>query len=197
MRFFAILFSFLFFAAPALAEDKYNFDKSHTRILFFISHLGFSETVGDFTDYDGWFIFNEQEPAKSMVDVTLKPAGIHTVSPKLDEHLQSADFFNTAKYPTIHFVSKSIKVTGAKTGEITGDLTILGVTKPVTLNVTFNKADFFPMTGNYVAGFSAKTTIKRSDFGMNYSIPMVGDEVRVEIYTEGIHESKKQPAKHE
>ena len=194
MRLFTPLFSvFLMLSAPALAENNFEFDKSHTRILFFVNHLGFSDTVGEFTDYDGGFVFNEKDPAKSSVDVTLKPSGIRTPSAKLDEHLQNKDFFHTSKYPTIRFISKEIVVTGEKTANVIGDLTLLGTTKPVTLQVTFNKAAHHPMNGKYVAGFSAKGVVKRSDFAMNYLVPMVGDNVRLEIHTEGVNVTKKQP----
>lgn len=194
MRFLTLLLSALLFAAPVAAQDnKFTFDKSHTRILFFINHMGFSETVGEFTMYDGHFVFDEQDPTKSSVDVVLKPAGIRTPSPELDKHLQGTDFFNTEKFPDITFKSTAVKVTGKNTGEATGDLTILGVTKPATLKITFNKADYHMMTGSYVAGFSGEATIKRSEFGMNYGIPMVGDEVRLLVHTEGVNESRKKP----
>ncbi|MFO0388497.1 MAG: YceI family protein [Alphaproteobacteria bacterium] len=194
MRILPLLLAALTFATPVLAEDnKFTFDKSHTRILFFISHMGFSETVGDFTVYDGSFVFDEKDPTKSSVEVTLKPEGIRTPSPELDKHLQNQDFFNSAKFPDITFKSKEIKVTGKNTGEALGDLTMLGVTKPVTLRITFNKADYHMMTGEYVAGFSAEAVVKRSEFGMNYGIPMIGDDVRLIVHTEGVNASRKKP----
>jgi polyisoprenoid-binding protein YceI len=184
-----IVLSFSALAAPA----KYDFDKSHTRILFFINHLGFSEMVGEFTNYDGNFTFDEKDPTKSTIDVTLKPAGIRTSSAELDKHLQTKDFFNSEQFPDIHFVSTGVKVTGEKTGEVTGNLTMLGVTKPVTMVVRFNKADFHPMTQAYVAGFYGEALVKRSDFGMGYGIPMVGDDVRLQVYTEGNTMDIKKP----
>lgn len=176
---------------PALAADRYEFDKSHTSILFFISHLGYSQTVGKFTEFDGHFTFDQQKPETSSVDVTLKPAGIRTSSTALDEHLQNKDFFNTAQFPDIRFKSTAVKVTGENTGEVTGDVTLLGVTKPVVLNVRFNKADVHPKTQDFIAGFSAEATLKRSDFGMVYGIPMVGDEVKLVIETEGVNVDRK------
>ena len=194
MRLLSVLLSLFLLTSPAFAEDnKFTFDKSHTRILFFINHMGFSDTVGEFTAYDGHFIFDEKDPTKSSVDVVLKPEGIRTPSPELDKHLQNQDFFNVAKFPDITFKSREIKVTGKNTGEALGDLTMLGVTKPVTLRITFNKADYHTMTGSYVAGFSGEAVIKRSEFGMNYGIPMVGDEVRLLVHTEGVNESRKKP----
>lgn len=181
----------LLVATPAYAADRYDFDKGHTNILFFIDHLGFSKTIGKFTEYDGYFTFDEKKPETSSIDVTLKPAGIKTSSAPLDEHLQKADFFNTEKFPDIKFVSTGIQITGAKTGIITGNVTMLGVTKPVALNVTLNKAGTHPKTMELVAGFSAEATLKRSDFGMTYGIPMVGDEVKIVIETEGVNVESK------
>lgn len=178
------------FTAPALA-DKYDFDKSHTKVLFFINHLGFSDTIGEFTSYDGNFTFDEKKPETSSVDVTIKPSGIRTSSSALDNELQGEKFFNSEKFPDIRFVSKSVKVTGANTGDILGEVTMLGVTKPVTMKVTFNKADYHPFTQAYVAGFHAEATLKRSDFGMNSYLPAVGDEVRIMVNTEGLSQDRK------
>lgn len=191
MRNIALFAAALLFSDPALAVEKYEFDKSHTNILFFVNHLGFSETVGKFTDYDGHFMFDVNAPEKGSVDVTLKPSGIKTSSQGLDEHLQKEDFFNTEKFPEIRFVSTGVKVTGEKTGNVTGNLSMLGVTKPVVLHVTFNKADFHPKTQDFVAGFSATATLKRSDFGMGNYIPMVGDEVKLLVHTEGVNVDRK------
>lgn len=181
--------------APAFAADKYEFDKSHTRILFYINHLGFSDMVGEFTDYDGYFTFDENKPEDSSIDITLKPSGIRTSSKELDEKLQGEKFFKSDQFPTIKFVSNKVKKTGEKTGEVEGIVTMLGVSKPTTLTVHFNKADYHPYTNNFVAGFSASSTIKRSEFGMKEYLPMIGDEVRIEVQTEGVNlDRKKQEA---
>lgn len=183
------------FATPAAAADHYEFDKSHTAILFFINHLGFSETVGKFTEYDGQFMFDPAKPEESKIDVTLKPAGIRTSSEALDKHLQNADFFNTEKFPDIRFVSTAVKITGEKTGDVTGNLTMLGVTKPVVLRVTFHKIGNHPMTQSLMAGFTGEATLKRSEFGMGYGIPNVGDEVRLLVHTEIVNMDKQQKVK--
>jgi polyisoprenoid-binding protein YceI len=190
-RFLIALLSVLFFAAPVFAADRYEFDKAHTRILFFVNHAGFSDMVGEFTAYDGFFTFDPKDAAQSTIDMTLKPAGIRTSSAKLDEHLQTPDFFNTAQFPDIHFVSTGIKVTGENTGDVTGNLTMLGVTKPVVLHVHLNKADYHPITQDFMAGFSAEASLKRSDFGMTKYVPMVGDEVRLMVQTEGVDVDRK------
>lgn len=180
---------------PAYALHRYEFDKGHSHIVFFVNHLGFSNMLGMFNDYEGSFEFDEQHPENSKVDVTLHPRGIKTTSEILDSVLQGESFFNTKKYPDIHFVSTKTKVTGDHTGELTGNVTMLGVTRPMTLNVTFNKAGYHPLTNLYVAGFSARAALKRSDFGMDYLIPMVGDEVRVEIEVEAIDVDRKNAEK--
>lgn len=180
-----------FFSAKVYAADKYEFDKEHTAILFYVNHLGFSEIIGEFTDYDGFFIFDPKKPEDSSVDVTLRPSGIRTSSSALDSDLQGDKFFKSDEFPTIHFVSRKIKPKGAKIGEIYGDLTLLGITKPATLIVRFNKADYHPITKNFIAGFSASAKVKRSDFGMAEYVPMVGDVVRIEVQTEGINIDQK------
>jgi len=178
---------------PAKA-DSYKFDKAHTTILFTINHMGFSEMVGIFRDYDGSFVFNQARPENSSVEVTIRPKGIETSSSALDRELQKSSWFDSENFPEMRFVSTGVKVTGKNTADITGDLTLLGVTKPVTLHVHFNKADYQQITNNYVAGFYAEGVLKRSDFGMDYAISMVGDEVHLQIWTEGINQAKKQPA---
>jgi len=187
-----IIFAFiLLLAGPALAADRYEFDKSHTNIVFFINHVGFSNMVGLFTNYDGHFTFDPKKPEESTIDITIKPTGIRTSSTALDEHLQKPEFFNTEKFPEIKFVSTGVKITSEKTGDVTGNVTMLGVTKPAVLHVTFNKSDYHPVTKDLIAGFSAEATIKRSDFGMTTGIPMVGDEVRLIIETEGVNVDMK------
>lgn len=196
MRNIVLSLSSLLVAFPAHAADRYEFDKSHTAILFFVDHIGFSKTVGKFNDFDGYFTFDEKKPETSSIDVAIKPASVQTSSSKLDEHLQNKDFFNSAQFPEVKFVSTSIKVTGRNTGDVTGDLTMLGVTKPVVLQVTFNKSANHPMTQDPVSGFSATTTIKRSEFGMSYGLGMVGDEVKLIIETEGVNvDAKKRSEK--
>ena len=169
-------------------EERYLFDKDHTNILFFVNHLGFSMMKGKFHEYDGEFIFNREDPGRSSVDVTIATASVDTDHDGLNAHLRTADFFDTATHPTMSFKSTAIERTGQNTALITGDFTMLGVTQPVTLDVTFNKADVHPVNGKYIAGFSGGTTIKRSDYGMTYGVPGIGDEVQVMLEVEGIRQ---------
>src|SRR5690242_18260646 len=143
------IFTFLtatLLSTPALALDHYEFGKQHTNILFHINHIGFSEMIGLMTSYDGSITFDEKTPDKSTIDVNIHPAGIRTSSELLDKELQGEKWFNTGKFPDIHFVSTGVKVTGDKTGDVTGNMTMLGVTRPVVLHVHFNKGDYHPMT---------------------------------------------------
>ena len=176
-------------AGTASAEqERYVFDKAHTQILFFVSHLGFSMMQGEFHDYDGEFVFDRDDPSRSSVEVSIATASVDTDHEKLNEHLRTPDFFNSEAHPTMSFKSTSIERTGENSGRIIGDFTMLGVTRPLTLNVTFNKADVHPVNKNYIAGFSGSTTIRRSDYGMTYSVPAVGDEVEVRLEVEGIRQ---------
>lgn len=174
--------------AAQAGADRYAFDNAHSRVIFFISHIGFSNMIGQFRAMDGYFTFDPAHPEQSTVEVTLKPRDIDTNHDGLNDKLQGSDFFNSDAYPTITFVSTKVKKTGKNTGTALGELTLRGVTRPVTLNITFNKAGVHPYTQDYVAGFTAETSIKRSDFGMNYGLPdTLGNDVRVHIEVEGIN----------
>lgn len=180
--------------APAAARaevEHYEFDKAHTQIIFSVSHLGFSHSHGRFLDFDGGFSFDREKPENSAVSVTIRTAGLEMNDKAWNDHLKNEDFFNVEKHPEMTFKSTAIKVTGDKTADMTGDLTLLGVTKPVTLHVTHNKSDKFPFGDRYVSGFSAAGTLKRSDFGMTYGLPGVSDDVALIIEVEGI---RKDPA---
>ncbi len=187
-RFLLSFFAVLLIAAPAKANtetETYGFDKAHTQILFFVNHLGFSNSSGKFLDFDGAFVIDREDPSKSNVDVTIQTASINMDDEKWDAHLKNADFFNVEEFPTMTFKSTNVELTGEDTAKVTGDLTLLGVTKPVVLNVTHNKSDFHPYSGKMVAGFSVTGVIKRSDFGMDYGLPAVGDDVTLRIEVEG------------
>jgi polyisoprenoid-binding protein YceI len=179
--------------APLTAQaqiENYGFDKVHTQIFFSVDHLGFTQSVGRFLDFDGGIVFDRTKPEGSSVDVTIKTASLEMNDEKWNAHLKSADFFNVEKFPSISFKSTGIKVTGEKTADITGDLTILGVTKPTVLHTTFNNAGKHPFADEYHAGFSAAADIKRSDFGLKYGLPAVGDDVKITINVEAIRKDE-------
>jgi len=173
---------------PAYAEkvEEYTFDTVHTQILFFVSHIGFSVSEGEFIDFGGHYNIDREHPENSSVEVIIDTSSIDMDDEKWDDHMKNKDFFNVEKFPEMTFKSTAVKVTGENTAEVIGDLTLLGVTKPVTLNVTHNKTDFHPYSGKMVSGFSATAQLKRSEFGMTYGLPGVGDDVEIRIEVEGI-----------
>ena len=173
------LVALLFASLPAFAAEKYDIDPAHSAVIFSWNHFGFSNPSARFDKIEGSVQLDKADLTKSSVSVTLPLEALDTGVAKLDEHLKSPDFFDAAKYPTITFKSTKVE----KGLKITGDLTVHGVTKPVTLNAKVNKIALFEM-GPYkaqAAGFDAETVIKRSDFGVNKYVPNVSDEIPVRI----------------
>lgn len=181
----ALVAGLTFADAAAAAPVKYDFDKAHTQVFFAVSHLGFSFSQGRFNELDGHFVFDAENPAASSVEVAIKAASIDMGLERWDDHMKNADFLDVEKFPEITFKSTAIEVTGENTANITGDLTILGVTRPAVLATTMNKRGPHPMSGKDYIGFSATSTIQRSAFGMNYGLPNVGDDVTIRIEVEG------------
>lgn len=174
--------------SPAQAADRFTIDPTHTNVAFLVNHLGYSNMIGRFKEIEGEFTFDEKDIAANKVKVTVKTASIDTNHEARDKHLRSPDFFNTAEFPTMTFVSTKVEKTGERSGKITGDVTLLGVTKSVTFDITFNKMAPHPLpryNAILTSGFSARGSIKRSDFGMKYGIPGVGDEITLFIEVEG------------
>ena len=168
----------------AAAPVTYKLDPGHTMVLFSWNHFGFSNPTANLNQVDGTLVYDEAAPTKATVDVTLPLSGLDTFVPKLDEHLKSADFLDAAKYPTVTFKSTKVTSAGKDKLKVTGDLTVHGVTKPVTLDVTVNKVGPHPMMKVQTAGFDATATIKRSDFGVGAYVPNVSDEIKIRITTE-------------
>jgi polyisoprenoid-binding protein YceI len=169
--------------APAAATAKYDIDPAHSGVTFGWNHFGFSNPTARFDKIEGSLQLDQADLTKSSVSVTLPLDGLDTGVAKLDEHLKSPDFLDAAKYPTITFKSTKVEKAGDSGLKITGDLTVHGVTKPVTLDAKVNKIGLFEM-GPYkaqAAGFDATTTLKRSDFGVNKYVPNVSDEIPVRI----------------
>jgi polyisoprenoid-binding protein YceI len=167
--------------APSVPRSGgYALDRSHAKIVWSISHFGFSTYYGEFTDFDARLTLDAAAPEKSRLDATIDIASVSTNDAKLDAHLKNADFFDVAAHPRATYVSTAVRRTGARTAQVTGNLTLHGVTRPLTLAVTLNGAgENFAKT--YVAGFSAEGVIKRSEFGMTTYLPGLGDEVKLAI----------------
>ncbi|MEM9170031.1 MAG: YceI family protein [Pseudomonadota bacterium] len=174
--------------APNFAEDApsglYKADQGHRYIAFTYSHQGFSNPIIAVDDWTADLNWDAADVTKSTVNVTIQTASIDTGVEAFDKHIKSGDMFDVEKHPTITFTSTSVEKTGDDTGKITGDLTIKGVTKPVVLDATFNKAAFVDRAETHKIGFSAKTTIMRSEFGVDYAVPFVGDAVEIVIESE-------------
>jgi len=167
------------------APEKYTLDPSHSQIVFSYNHLGFSTTYGMFSGFEGEIMFDQENPAESSVSVSMPVRSMLTGWEKRFEHFMSEDFFGAAEGDMVTFTSTGIEVTGENTAQITGDLTMNGMTKSVVLDATLNQATGHPMKdGQPWAGFDATTTIKRSDFGVDKFAPHVSDEVGVMISIE-------------
>jgi len=160
---------------------SYKVEPSHTRILFAVSHMGFTTWYGEFTGASGTLTLDPKALAATKFDITLPANTISTTNAKLDGELNSPEWFNTAKYPVIEFKSGTVVQTGKNTADVTGELTFHGVTRPEILQVTFNAAGINGLTNQYTAGFDATGVIKRSDFNQSTYVPLIGDDVRLII----------------
>lgn len=175
---------------PALAEMKsYELDPDHTAVYFTVDHIGFAKTLGIFGKVEGTFDYDMDSQALENVQVSIDATSVNTFHEARDGHVKNQDFLNVSEFPDITFVATSGDPASSNAGTVTGDLTILGVTQPVTLDVTLNKADTYPFGHKrFVLGLSIETTVQRSEFGMTYAVDngLVGDEVAVRIETEAV-----------
>jgi len=173
-------------AGHAMAAD-YAIDKKgqHAFVNFKISHLGYSWLYGTFKDFDGSFTFDEKNPEASKVEVTLKTESVDTNHAERDKHIRSADFLNVSKNPTATFKSTSVNSTGEGTADITGDLTLNGVTKPVVIAAKFIGQGDDPW-GGYRAGFEGSTKLKLKDFNIEKDLGPASQEVELIISVEGV-----------
>ena len=167
-----------------MSNTIFNFDPMHTTLLWQCNHFGFSTPKGQFTMIEGTLEFDEHSPENAKVNVKIDIATLSTGIKLFNEHLLGKDFFDVEKFPNAIFVSQKVKPITKNELNVEGLLTILGVAKSVSLNVTLNKVGEHPMTKKNSAGFSATAVIKRSEFGMNAYVPMVGDEVQLTIEAE-------------
>jgi polyisoprenoid-binding protein YceI len=174
-------------ATPALAApEAYVLDASHSQIVFSYNHLGYSTSWGMFSGFDGQISFDQADPAASSVTVSFPVTTMLTGWQERFDHFMSKDFFDATADEVVTFTSTGIEVTGETTAKITGDLTLNGVTKSVVLDAVMNAAGEHPMAKKPWAGFSATTTLLRSDYGLGMFAPFVGDEVAVQISVEAM-----------
>ena len=175
------------FAGPAQSQT-FKIDPAHTSVVFHVTHLGYSSMFGRFNQVAGELVFDQKNVTASKLSVTIKTGSVDTNHARRDKHLRSPDFFNAKEFPEMKFVSTKIVKTGDKTGKIHGNLTLLGVTKPVVLDVRYNRMGPHPLPQYkkiLTIGFSARTSLKRSDFGMKYALRGIGDKVTIFIEVEG------------
>lgn len=178
-----ILASIALIPFGALQADDFNIDPSHTYVSFAINHLGFSTMRGKFNEQSGTMKF---EPASKTAEVNIEidAASIDTGHGKRDEHLRSPDFLNAVEYPTITFESTEATWNGDQLATVTGNLTILGVSKPVTLTIDAMNCGEHPFNKKYTCGFDASGSIERSDFGVTYGSPNIGEVMELQIEVE-------------
>jgi polyisoprenoid-binding protein YceI len=164
--------------ALPIENGTWSLDPAHSQLGFTIRHLGISTLRGIFQEADGGVTVDGDN---ASIAVTTKMASVTTGNAMRDGHLQGDDFFDTANHPTMSFKSTALNVGADNTGTVSGDLTIRGVTKPITLDVTFNGTGTSPMDNSVRAGFVATGTIQRTDFGVSFGVPMVSDDVQLAL----------------
>lgn len=185
IRFAALALTAALASSPAFAEaEKYTLDPSHSQIVFSYNHLGYSTNWGMFSGFNGEIMFDQANPAASSVSVAFPVKSMLTGWEARFDHFMSADFFGASDEEMVTFTSTAIEVTGDKTAKITGDLTLNDVTKSVVLDATLNQVGDHPMEGKPWAGFSATTTLLRSDYNLGMFAPFVSDEVQLQISIE-------------
>lgn len=170
--------------SEALRAGAYRLDPRHASLVFKINHMGFSDYVGRFERFDASLDFDEADPAAARVDATIDMTSLDVAYDEFAATLTGPNWFDAARFPQAVFHSTSIAATGDNTGTMTGDLTLHGVTRPVTLDVTFNGGGQDLLRGAYVVGFSAHGAINRDDFGVDRFDGIVSDEVKIEIEAE-------------
>lgn len=190
----ALLTTFLAGAVTnAYAEpEKFVVDDEHFSMAFEVMHIGYAPVIGMFRDIEGSFEFDEATNELSSGQLVFRSDSVFTNHEKRDEHLRKPDFLDSEQYPEVSFELTDFEKTGDNTGIVTGDLTLLGKTRPVEVDVTLNKSDKYPIGHkDFTLGISAETSIRRSEWGMTYGLDpaLVGDEVKLRFGFEAIKDS--------
>lgn len=184
---------------PTTVSGTYRIDPSHSRIGFVARHAMVTKVRGSFNEFDGSGYFDVEEPAKSHLELTITAASIDTRNADRDAHLKSNDFLSMDEYPEITFVSTKVERAGEQAYRVTGDLTIKGVSKPVTLDLEYTGEATDPF-GNDRIGLEGSTTINRKDWGVNWNVALeaggvlVGDKVTLEIEVSAIRAAEGEAA---
>ncbi|CAN6961659.1 MULTISPECIES: YceI family protein [Psychrobacter] len=177
--------------ASAALPSQWQLDDSHTRVGFSVNHLGFSTTMGRFNDVQGTVNYDIKTPNKTNMNFTIATDSIDTNWDARDKHLKTDEFFNVAKYPTMTFKSTKVSFINPQQAKITGDFTMLGQTKPLTLDVTLNKIANSPLTKEPVIGFRATGNIDRAAYGMTAYAAGITTNVPIQIDGELVQKTTK------
>lgn len=170
-----------------VAAQTYQIDPVHTSLVFRVKHMNTAYVYGMFRDVKGTIIVNEANPARSSISIEVDANSVYTANEQRDNHLRSPDFFNTRQFPTIRFASTEVRKVNETTGQVRGNLTIRGVTRPITANVVLTGRGK-NQQGRDIIGFETTFTIRRSEFGIRYGLPGLGDEVRVILSIEAVRQ---------
>lgn len=189
---FALFACLVLVAATALhsvsarAETVFlEFDKNHSHLMFSVGHLGLSQTFGEFEDFEGRVVLDTDRLGTVVVEVTVDVASLDSGLKARDDNLMGGSWFDVGDFPTMTFVSRSFAQTDENAGTLTGDLTLLGVTRPVMLEVVFRGKAGDPFSAKKTRwGFAATGAIKRSDFGMDFGLDFVSDDIELILETE-------------
>jgi len=174
-------------ATPAFADEQYKVDAVHSSVVFRVKHMGVSYCYGRFNKVSGTFHLDELNPAESTLDVSVDVSSIDTANEKRDEHLRKADFFDAEKFPTIRFQGTKVSRNNAGTFKVDGNLTLHGVTRPVTVEIEATGSGKGTL-GETRSGLEGIFSIRRSEFGMDQMIGPVADDVRLMVSLEGIRQ---------
>ena len=175
------------FSVSAYAAETYKLDPAHTSVVFRVKYVGVTYVYGRFNGPTGSFVFDESSPSKSSIEMQVNAKDVDTAVEKRDKHLKSPDFFNAAEYPLVSFKSSSVKKLNTDTYEVSGNITLLGQSRPLSVKVQGTGSGKDPW-GNFRRGFETSFTIKRSDFGMNFMLGGVSDEVVITVSVSGIRQ---------
>ena len=184
---FAVTTSAALLGGGAVSAATYNLDTTHTQIGFSVNHQGFSNSRGMFVDFEGTFDFDEADVGASSAEITIQTGSLNMNDDTWNGHLSGEQWFNVENHPTMTFKSTGVKSTGDNTMDVMGDLTLLGMTKPVTLSVTLNKVGEV-RGGAIKAGFSATTTIDRTEWGLSTFAPAIGTDITISIEVEALQQ---------
>lgn len=171
-------------AMARASADEYTVDARHSTVIFRVKHIGVSYFYGRFNEVEGGFTFDEADPTKLVLDVAIKTKSIDTHNKKRDQHLKGPDFFHVKQYETISFKSTKVEQGEGGTYRVTGDLTLHGTTKPITVDVA-HVGSGSDRRGRKLAGLETSFTIKRSEFGMDYMLGGLGDDIHIIVSLEG------------